>query len=439
MLKQINILRDPLGNGGGGGASTVIVQSNTGQSLSGTLSEGDGDNSNDNSPDGESGDDNIFDIESFKTNESSSTNPQDADNKDKDKKKSTTSATTKQEKEKLPPKDRLPKATKDVVKAVKEDDTEEVIDGEENVEEEEIVEEGIDKQQQVDNKDKRDYTGFAKEDIEYLKKLPNGVYNHVVPILKKLYAEQATSKANTEKLKKFETDPNRVPDSWYEHKDAYTLSPEFQKLTGMYNKVDTEASHWEQQLVNLRTHKAYVPILSFDSKTGEYKYGDPVKDLDDASIAKLEVQMQQLINKATVLKENYNNDAVKLQQSFAAQHGSINTYYDKADEMIKTLPEQFHPKDDHMNKFEATLHPAHKGTSIGKLAAKMYSIIINQGIALAELNKQRQTSLKNNLDNKAAGPKSKGSSSSSPSNKNKYGGNGDEEIDFNKLKQEMEG
>lgn len=426
MLKQINILRDPMSSGGGGNSS-VTVQGSSGQTLQGQLVEGD-DNFAPDDGDNSGGEDNIFDLGQFKDN-ATATKPSSSDKTVED---------NETNKDNLPPAERLPKKSKadePKKKVVKDEEPteEEVVVEDEPVVEEEVEEDN--KQQQL-NKDKRDYTGLTKEEIDYLKKLPNGVFNHVAPLMKKINEERASWKPKQDEYEKYKKDPTRVPDNWYEHPEAYTLSPKFADLSKKYQQTDFEARHWEQQLINLRTAKAFVPLEGYDAKTGEYKFGAEVKDINDIDAARLEVQMQQVINRANILKQNYNGEAEKLRGEFSAQHQAISTYYDKADEMIKTLPQQFQPKEEHMKKFEDVLHPSHKGTGVGKLLSKMYSIIINQGVALAEYNKAKQTSIKNNLDNKAAGPKSKVSSSAKANKPSSN--NGDEEIDFSKLKQEME-
>src|SRR3990167_604091 len=191
------------GGGGGGGSSAAAAEP------SGTLTEGNDD------PDlsGDGGDDDGLDV------------------KDKDKKKSKKYpeiTTTDDDDLSSDDKDKTSTVTPSKDPNVGEDDT------------------------QVSNR--RNYGEFKDTDVPYLKKLPNGIFNHVAPLFKKLYEQES-------KVKSYEdAKAGVIPESWYDSEDAYTLSTEYRKVVQGYQSAAFEISHWEQQLMKIEAGQPWQNI-----------------------------------------------------------------------------------------------------------------------------------------------------------------------------------
>lgn len=85
---------------------------------------------------------------------------------------------------------------------------------------------------------KRDYTGFDEKEVEIFKKMPNDVFakfstwrNEVAEREKSI----ATVQEENRKLKS-----GAPPDSYYAHKEAYTITPEYQTAVGKYQQAQKE-------------------------------------------------------------------------------------------------------------------------------------------------------------------------------------------------------
>lgn len=263
-----------------------------------------------------------------------------------------------------------------------------------------------------ESKAERNYNGLDEKTASYLKKLPNGIYNHVRPLVDaRISAEKELSETKTalETLKK---DPNRIPDSWYDHNDAYTLSPEYLKLTENYSKATQEASHWKQQLINIETALANPEEIDkipwYDTKGTAYK----------ASIAAKQEATEQYM-RALQSQQSLQNQSSVIQRDWNQKLGEAKNHYKQYDQFFDNLIPELRPSKDDFKTFMDALHPFDRNSRTADLGAKMFSTILQQGKYINKLLKTNKSlraasanggTINNNSSNdaKAAGPKSKG-------------------------------
>lgn len=319
-----------------------------------------------------------------------------------------------------------------------EDSSGDVDSSEQQVEQEGEGEETTDAGEETQGKETRDYTGLDEKTTNYLKRLPNGVYKHVRPLVTaKLAAEKELGEVK-EALTKLKSDPNRIPDNWHDHEQAFTLSPEYSKIAANYNAANIEAQHWQNQLIAIEQSLAdpenAIPWfdLARNPQTGEYTNGKEYK----ASI-QAKYQVNAAYQKALQLQSQYATEATNLQKGFAQKIVESKSYYKQFDKHFEPLLDELKPKPEHVKAFKDILHPFDKESRTAELGGKMFSLILNQGQMINKLQAELKRVRGNSNDTIAAGAKSK------PSQKVAAGGKASASsknmVDVDSLMEEMRG
>lgn len=273
-------------------------------------------------------------------------------------------------------------------------------------------------------KEKRDYTGFDKEDVEILKKLPNIAFKHTVPALKKFYAERERAKGYEQELITLKKDPSRLPETWYTHEQAYTLSPSYQKVAVNLSRAEYEMNFWEQQLIKV---KSAQPWNNLTYANGQYGQGD---DIDPSPEA--EFKLQRAYNQAAQFVNKFQREIEGLQKQFTDEYKQVDTWYDKSQELFNQLLPELKPLAEGEKLFLDITHPAHRNLSVTKVAAKMFSVIINQGKLIKKLQEGKVINDSKKSDDVLAGPKNRTRMSGGSGKINPKA-----EIDFSKIEDEM--
>lgn len=117
-------------------------------------------------------------------------------------------------------------------------------------------------------KEVRDYSGFKPEHTEYLKKLPNHLFNKAKEEFQKIYQIEAENKELKTKLE--QSASGKLPQNYYEHPRAFELSEDFQNLTQAQTYINFEESHWMAQLNRIQRGQAWENLTGYD------KNGNPI-------------------------------------------------------------------------------------------------------------------------------------------------------------------
>lgn len=277
----------------------------------------------------------------------------------------------------------------------------------------------------------RDYSNMSDEDVASLKKLPNGIFNYVAPLIRERNLAKAEATKLSTEIKKWTENPNRVPDSWYQNPNAYTLTPEFNTISQAHGRYGTEATHWEQQLVAIENGAKEVTDLGFNPQTGQYfvKGNLPVT-------GELKVGLTRALMQARQGEQQTQQQALQLQQRFQSTATEHSNYYGEQDKYFSQLPEALRPDDKIAANLTTVLHPFDKETPLGKLCARMYSVIIKQGEALKGKAAKEAIEIRNKQDQRGTGPStSRGKNGRVASKAN----DGEDEVNLNELVGELKG
>lgn len=211
-------------------------------------------------------------------------------------------------------------------------------------------------QQQKPSTDGRDYSGFSEEETEHFKRMGNDAFNYLKPRFlasKKMQEELNNTKKSLEEAQK-NTNKSGIPDSIYQHPDAYILTPEFRQAAEDVNKAQQVAEHWRQQSIAIAKGAKEVHGLALDGKgnlvlTGKVDATPEVEEEVRTLVSNSQFQLMQaqgrLSGLKTVHQNNYQQASTSLQEftnkSFAGFEDPKNKpVYDP---LIKQTIESFHP------------------------------------------------------------------------------------------------
>lgn len=109
----------------------------------------------------------------------------------------------------------------------------------------------------------RDFAGIEDGDKPLFQQMSNEAFAK----MKALYLERAETNKKIEQLQK-----NSVPDSYFAHPDAYTLTPTWREHVKTFGQAQAIQRHWQQQLSNVRKGQPWSS-LDFNEK-GELVVGE---------------------------------------------------------------------------------------------------------------------------------------------------------------------
>jgi len=216
----------------------------------------------------------------------------------------------------------------------------------------------------------RDYSGLDQNEVAWFKNMGGLAFDELKPRyleFKKLKAEHETLKQNFEQNSK---------SSFFEHDQAYQLTPEYQSHTANLNQLNAEASHWQAQLEAIRSGQPWQPLIQ-DEK-GNVIIGEP----QEAS-PRGEAVIMNALTQAHILKTDISNKLQGIQSSFKSQHQGFMSKLQEVDKYIFQGADQTV-----LEKAMATklpMFPAHMhGNPLVKSLAKSLAVIDGLIIMLNE-------------------------------------------------------
>lgn len=233
----------------------------------------------------------------------------------------------------------------DVNKPSTTDDEKEVTDDAEEVQRKETldtktvkVEQTTEKPAQLPVKQARDYTIFDQKDVQALKRCDNITFNMLKARLVELYAERAQAKELKTEVEKLKS--GALPDAYYEHPEAFTLSKEYRQLSNQYSRTDFESQHYQRQLAAIKRGEKWTEITGYDQRgnpqLAEHEPGPEAEIAVLSQYNSLERDKQSLIGAVT-----------QYQQSFINGHkASIANLKQATEQNISKLPAEYQPNDD---------------------------------------------------------------------------------------------
>jgi len=110
----------------------------------------------------------------------------------------------------------------------------------------------------------RDYTGVDEQDVPLFKKMANESFNRLKPLYLDYKKKQAELNETQQKLAEAQKGVTRIPDSYYEHPNAYILTPEFNVAAQTSQQAQAILNHWTDQLQKIREGAVEYTHIDFD-------------------------------------------------------------------------------------------------------------------------------------------------------------------------------
>ncbi len=234
--------------------------------------------------------------------------------------------------------------------------------------------------------DKRDYTGFNADQVKALKQMPNEAFAYA-----------------SKQLREFNQLQQQRQDSWLQHPQAYTLSPEYSEADTMARRAIFEAQHYEQQLLKMRKGEDWTVITNYDER-GNPVYSAPQKSSDEADL-KVANALSQISAQAQQFQQKRDQLANTFQQRLMTEAEAINAERAKRFAWVadpKVLEDKVDVggaigqatvkqiRDDFANLFA----PHYHGTPIMEVAKDMFAALQILGAENRELRGQAATTVK---------------------------------------------
>lgn len=228
----------------------------------------------------------------------------------------------------------------------------------------------------------RDYSGLPDTMVPLFKTMSNDAFN----ALKPFYLESVATKAKyDELLAKPAVQANgkpTLPDSYYEHPNAYTLTPEYAEAANNAQESQLVLEHWREQLDNVRAGATTYNGLSRNTQ-GQIVYTAPIK-VDQRSQSHLESMFYNCNNQASQFAQALG--AVK--QSFITKHTEGLAELSKYEkEMFKVYEDPKHPALPIIADTLSKMHPAFRKNPLAPFCVKAAVTIQALSRALAAKEK----------------------------------------------------
>jgi len=137
--------------------------------------------------------------------------------------------------------------------------------------------------------------------IPILKKASKEAQEFIAAELRRNHKERVELKSQLDAAKKEVR--NGLPNSWYEHEQAYTLMPEYQNVVQKINALSQYEQHYREQLISIKEREKWTDLVV----GADGKLSQTIRDPDSVS----EVEVLQKINAF--------NTAITAQQQAAGQ------------------------------------------------------------------------------------------------------------------------
>jgi hypothetical protein len=250
---------------------------------------------------------------------------------------------------------------------------------------------------------KRDYSGLNQKQIKILKKLDNSRFQAVSTEWRAL---QSAAMKSVELVQQLEEQKKiaagkGIPQTWYEHPEAYTLTPEFRQLSNQYSQYDTVEQHYSAQIAAIQDGKPWTAITGFNPQTGEPIYSAPQEPNPQAF-----ANVNRALMQATQAKGQLQGKVDSLQSSFVNNHKQAEQ---QINQEIQSHLEKLHPEVKPVEgdvKMVMDLLPAmYKSHPLAKGFSQMLAMNFAQARFLKKLLTEKEQGAKIAADSKLAGPR----------------------------------
>lgn len=246
----------------------------------------------------------------------------------------------------------------------------------------------------------KDFSGFDEKEIEMLKRMSGRTFDWLRPQLVEYRELKSTEIPKLQQqIKDLQSGKTALPESYYEHPEAYTLYPDYKEASRKADTLSFIANHFQDQLAKVEAGEQWIDLI--EQKDGQLSYSQP----QDASPV-IKAKMLRYIMSTEQELTSTNAHLKQIRDGFKQR------YQQDVDEIGELKKKYFngyddpkHPTKPIQEKISSLLPQSFRNSPVGEL-------LIYTGAANAVLKQQLEAANEKikalegiKQDSKAAGPK----------------------------------
>ena len=283
----------------------------------------------------------------------------------------------------------------------------------------------------------RDLADIPEEDQPLFKSMSNDAFNKLKPIYKEYGTLKSAQEANAKKLQEQEAliaqlkqGLQPVPDNYYEHENAFVLTPEFSNASADVSLAESVRNHWQSQLEKVMSGEKTYNTLVRDAQ-GTIRLSQPLP-VDTATESTLRNNLAFAFEQVGQRKATLDNVA----QQFRAKSKEASTWLGQWEKGTFPIFDKANGKElvDQAKDLVSKFPSAYRSNPLVQALAKSL-VLNNKFVALLQAGQQQQQTQK-------TVPKKQTAKAPSLAEVNGDGGSGDGKAetevsfdDFEKVKQ----
>lgn len=231
----------------------------------------------------------------------------------------------------------------------------------------------------------RDLTSYTPDEQKVLRGMSNEAWAFVSP---KLVEHKNLAKVLGEKDKQIadlKVGKQMMPESYYEHPNAFQLTPEYNNSAQVLNIASAVQAHWKEQFVKIRQGEDWHDI-DINPKTGQIVVNGTAKKADATS----EAAVMEYMNFAAQQVEKSRSNILEMQAGFKERHNNaVGVLKDAEEKHFSAYKDPNHPYAPVMKSIAASIPAELRGSPLASLLIKSSTAVIQ----LSNLLKEAQVKL----------------------------------------------
>lgn len=254
----------------------------------------------------------------------------------------------------------------------------------------------------------RDLTGFEENEQKVLRAMSNEAFDYIRPRLLENKKLGEVVRKKDEEIANLKVGKQIMPESYYEHPEAFVLSPEYNTNIQLLNVAERIAQHWKAQFANIRKGEDWTDI-DIDIKTGRLVFGKPQK-----ATAEAEAEVMDFMSHASQQIQNFQGKVHNIRNSFKEKHAKdVSVLKEAEDKHFAAYKDPKHPYAPVMKTIEENIPASLRNSPLAPFVVKASTAVIQLGniikakdeeIAKLKAGGATAINLKTEADKSAAGP-----------------------------------
>lgn len=232
----------------------------------------------------------------------------------------------------------------------------------------------------------RDYEGFSDDEKAKMSKMSNEAFDWVKPIIKEHKNLGNLIKQKDEQIVNLKK--GAIPDSYYEHPQAFTLDPAYNIETQRLQLSEAYVEHWQNQYANIEDGKPWQTI-DINKKTGQLIYGEP-QEVNPETKGRVKAGIVTALQHCQNQVNNYRNNVNTIQNTYRMRHETnVAAIKQTEEKFFKVYDDAKHPYNAVVKNMLESIPVEFRGSPLASIFAKTATGLLQS----SNVNKELQTEL----------------------------------------------